>query len=447
MSRFPRLGSLRRLLAGLLAVALLAACETAPAEPDRTIRPRWQPLTLPSPPGPAGRLTVRDVATCDGRWYVVGAVANPADGVRDADTRPAAWHSSDGLVWTPLRLVPRSYYGERHVLYSVACSAGRVAVIGAKRGGAHANPRVSTWRSAPDGSLVEVTAPFELYGGPQAVDVARMSAGPGGFLIAGNRMSGAAVWRSRDAGRFEIVEAAPGLADDPRGGTWAFEAVATSAGWLLVGGIVRAGRTERDPLAWTSADGVRWQRVDLPATEEYEELQRVVLLDGLPVAVGLRGTGFGAWRVAGPVGSPGPVGSAGPTDPAPSSAAPTASTAVPSAAASTAVPSVGADPVGTTGWTAVGRFGAAARSGVPRVRSLTVTGGRLLTATSDGERHGLWSSDDGGVSWRVVAAPVPLPAGVYQDVVLRAGGDRLVLVTDDGEQSRLWWADPAAMTG
>ena len=44
--------------------------------------------------------------------------------------------------------------------------------------------------------------------------MARLVAGPAGFLITGNRTSGAAVWTSPDASEFEIIEAAPGLASD-----------------------------------------------------------------------------------------------------------------------------------------------------------------------------------------------------------------------------------------
>ncbi|WP_159079459.1 hypothetical protein [Plantactinospora sp. BC1] len=402
-----RPGRLRRPGAAvLLCLALVAAgCDAPREEPDPVLTARWQPVTLPVPSGMSGRLMIRDIATCAGRWYVVGAIANPEEGVRDADTRPVAWTSPDGRSWTSLRLTPRSYYGERSVLYSVACADGGAAVIGAKRGGAHANPRVSTWRQVADGSLVEVPAPFELYGGPQAMDVARIGAGPDGWLIAGNRMSGAAVWLSPDAARFEILEAAPGLAHDGVGETWAFEGIATAPGWLLVGGIVRAGRTDRDPLAWTSPDGRRWQRLDLPATDEYEELQRVVLLGGTPVAVGLRGGAFGAWR---------------------------------GAAASAGGPSAGP---GSSGWSAVGRFGAAGQGGVPRVRALTTAGDRLLAATSNGSEHELWASDDAGSTWQTVTAPVRMPAGVYQDVVVRADEARVLLAVDDGERGGLWITD------
>ncbi|TDB69879.1 hypothetical protein E1165_27350, partial [Micromonospora sp. KC723] len=227
--------ALRRVLAGCGVFAvLLAGCDPGggrEADGPEPVRPAWRQLSLPS--GAAGRLVLRDVTACAGRWYAVGAVADAAGG-----TRPAAWFSSDGTTWVTQKLVPRTYYGQRQVLYSAACRDGRVAVLGAKRGGAHANPRTSSWRQATDGSLVEVTAPFELYGGPRAVDVARMVSGDPGWLITGNRTSGAAVWLSPDSTRFTLVEAAAELASDARGETWNFDAVQVGSGWLAVGGLV-----------------------------------------------------------------------------------------------------------------------------------------------------------------------------------------------------------------
>ena len=79
-------------------------------------------------------------------------------------------------------------------------------MIGSRSGGAHGNPRVTSWYQRADGALVDMQAPFELYGGPEAVSVRRVVAGPSGWLIAGNRLSGAAVWVSADATDFRIVD-------------------------------------------------------------------------------------------------------------------------------------------------------------------------------------------------------------------------------------------------
>ncbi|WP_216592174.1 hypothetical protein [Verrucosispora sioxanthis] len=287
--------ALRRTAALVVACLLLVmGCRAGTPGPDEVppLQPDWRELTLPAPPGAPGRLMLRDVTACGGRWYIVGAVGGPGDA-----TRPAAWTSADGVSWESVRIVADSYYGRQNILYSVACTDGRFAAVGAKSGGAHANPRVSSWVRRADGALAEVRAGFELYGGPQAVNVARMVAGPSGFMIVGNRVSGAAVWLSEAAGEFEILEGVPGLATDEHGVTWLFDATPVDGGWLAVGGIIGPGRIDRDPLAWRSSDGRSWQRVPVPGTDEYDELQRVVRVDGEPVAVGLRGRAFGGRAV------------------------------------------------------------------------------------------------------------------------------------------------------
>ncbi|MBQ0895884.1 hypothetical protein KBX37_22770 [Micromonospora sp. U56] len=378
---------------GVLAV-LLAGCERVTrhdGDNPQPVRPAWQSVALPAPPGAPGRLMLRDAAACGGRWYVVGAVADAVGA-----TRPAAWTSVDGSTWAAMTLAPRTYYGRQHVLYSVACRAGRVALLGAKRGGAHANPRTSSWRHLTDGSLDEVTAPFELYGGPRAVDVARVVSGGRGWLIAGNRTSGAAVWLSPDSTRFTIVEGAPELASDARGETWNFDAVETGSGWLAVGGVVPAGRVDRDPLAWVSTDGVGWRRVAVPGGREYDELQRVVLLDGRPVAVGLRGRAFGAWRLEG-----GPARGS---------------------------------------WRAAGGFGVGRENGIPGVRGLVVAGGELYAATTDGLKHSLWRSGDEGDTWQPVDGPSSMPAGAERAVALLGTADHLLILVDDAGGGRVFRA-------
>lgn len=392
------------MVGGLLA----AACESTEPDPVQPERPAWHRVTLPAPAGEPGRLMLRDITHCADRWYLVGAVADPGGA-----TRPAAWTSTDGQQWTSLTFLADSYYGRQNVVYSAACRDGRLAALGAKTGGAHAYPRTSSWWQRPDGALVEVAARFELFGGPTAVNVGRLVGGSPGWLIVGNRSAGAAAWVSPDAAEFELLEGAPELASDDRGVTWAFDAVARSggatvggapAGWLMVGGVLTPGRIDRDPLVWTSLDGRTWQRVPVPATREYEELQRVVLVGATPVAVGLRGRVLGSWR--------GGEGGAG-------------------------------------GWTAGGEFGAVGGTGVvPGVSGLTVAGERLLTTVSDGIGYGIWTSPDLGDAWRPVTAPAPMPAGPDRDAGLLAAGDRLVLFIDAGadggdasEGSGLWWTE------
>ncbi|HEX8628155.1 MAG TPA: hypothetical protein VF755_08290 [Catenuloplanes sp.] len=376
-----------------LGVLLAGACREARPTPTPTpttstttaaVRPAWLEVTLPTPAGAPGRVQLRDAVACAGRWFVVGAVAGPA-----GETRPAAWTSGDTRVWTSLSFSAHSPYGPENTLYSAACRDGRLAAVGSRSGGAHANPRVSTWWQRPDGTLVEAHAPFERYGGPQAVNVARMVAGPPGWLITGNRMSGAAVWVSPDAVTFDLVEREPRLANDPAGQTWLFDAVPTGDGWLAAGGLIPPGRTDRDPLLWTSSDGRTWTRVPVPGTAEYEELRRVVTIGATVVAVGPRGATFGAWRG------------------------------------------------GEAGWTAVGRFGQLA-GGIPSVPGLVAVPGGLLAAVADGTTHTLWLSADLGASWRPVAGPAALPAGTEQIARVAADRDTTLLFADDGRSARVW---------
>jgi hypothetical protein len=147
--------TLRRLAAVAL-ILLPAACGHAPTPPPpQPMQPTWQEQQLPVPAGPTGRLAVRDATICGSHWYVVGAVIGPDD-----STRPAAWTSPDGQRWSSLTFHPRTFYGEQAVLYTAACRDDGFAAVGAKSGGAHGNPRVTTWYQRDDGVMDEVLAAF-----------------------------------------------------------------------------------------------------------------------------------------------------------------------------------------------------------------------------------------------------------------------------------------------
>jgi hypothetical protein len=374
----------------LVAVGLVvvAACSSSPPVSD------WAEVALP---GAAPRL-VRDAVDCGGHWYAVGAHTGA-----DGETSPAAWASADGHTWRSLALapLPGSYYGPRSVLSAIACARGRIAAVGARSGGAHGNPRVSTWYQRPDGALAEAPATFETYGGGTAVDVGRISGGPAGFLIAGNRTSGAAAWLSADGTAFRLFENAPGLAGP---GTLARDGVVLDGGFVLVGGVAATGSLDQAPAAWTSRDGARWHRAAVPAEPGYAELQRVVRLGTDLIAVGPRGGTFGTWR--------------GPTCPAACpghgvSADPACGAACPA----------GGDDLRGSGWVAAGRFGTLSPTGV---RSLTVANGRVYAAADT-----LWRSDDRGGSWQKVTPPAgstPLSA-----VAGRSDGQVLLVARD-----RVW---------
>ncbi len=376
-----------RVLASFLAlITLVSGCESGDAQqPDTLIQTSWQEVSLPLPQGVTGRIMVRESVQCAGRWYIVGAVLPPGE-----ETRPVVWSSPDGNQWQTVPMNPKTYYGERSILYSAGCKDGKIAVIGSKTGGAHGNPRVSTWYQGADGSLTEVVSHFELYNGPNYMNVARMVPGPSSWLIVGNRTPGSAVWLSPDATEFTIVEGAPELASDARGETWAADGVYANSGWLVVGGFLPKGRIDRDPMAWTSPDGKTWQRTVIAGTDGYEELQRVLVRSGEIWSAGLDGKSFGAWRLNG------------------------------------------------ASWEKTGAFSSLGGSAAPSVKSLAPAAGGLLVAGATGHDHEVWGSPDGR-KWRKVQLPSATPVGAERTISINGSDQRSLLLIDDGEHGKAWF--------
>jgi len=381
-----------RVLRPLLAASLfvLASCTTDGNGTDTDPAITWVERTLPAHPGAPGRTVGRDAVECGGTWYVVGAVFldNPTE---TQDTRPAAWSSADGETWAPVAVLADTYWGRRAILNSVACSDGRIAVVGARSGGAHGNPRVTTFYLDGAGRFVDVLAVFTQYGGISATSVGPISGGPAGWLIAGNRLTGPGVWVTDDPGGFTRVEGEPGLTDDGDLASLAQAGGWTGSGWVLVGGGARPGHNmDRDPLAWTSADGLSWTPEAMPAEPGVQDVHRVVALpDGRLLAVGLSGDNFAAWLRDG-----------------------------------TWQPSV--------------QFGQLAdiSSGAPYVSSLAVTSVGVLATVSTGAEYQLWHSDD-GTAWHRLDVPLtPTTAGDHALAVAQASG--VLLVADDGGGARLW---------
>jgi hypothetical protein len=347
--------------------------------------------------GGAGRVEVRDVAACPGHWYAAGGYQAP-----DGSTSPALWTSADAQTWTAVPIHPTSVYGPGQLLSAVACRGGDVAAVGSTAGGVHANPRTSTWISTVGGQLDEVPAAFELYGGPDAIGVGRVAAGPAGWLLTGtwrdaNGQAGAAVWFAADGRGFRRIDADPALESDARGQTTALDATTgpdAPAGFTVVGSIRTPGsRTAaRDPAVWTSPDGLSWRREGVPASAEDEALERAAPYGNGVLAVGERGNGFGAWLGTG------------------------------------------------SGWHATGRFGTFAGTGPPVVIGLAVGPSQHAYAlVGDGTLYRLWASRD-LASWTELKLPAAVPTGDQRLVDLAGAGGRLLVAVEDGRTSRLWTA-------
>lgn len=343
----------------------------------------WRAAPLPAPAG--DRAMVRGATWCGGRWVVVGATADPR-----GRTRPAVWASADGKRWATLRLDPGDdYYAARAILGSVGCAHGRLAVLGAKSGGAHGNPRTATWRQLNDGSLAAGPARFELYGGPSAVAVSRLVGGPRGYLIAGTRASGAAVWTSPTGSPFRLHEGTRGLASTSRVRTQALDAAWLRGEWTVIGdSIDRTGRLIA--TAWTGSGDGPWRPARLPGGSTITTAERLVPTAAGPLVVGVDDGGFGVWSERG------------------------------------------------GGWTLESTFGRVdpGATSAAYVSGAALAGSRLVATYSDGERYRFaLGPPDGLVE---AALPAPVTVGGDRSVTVATHGSELLLLTDTGRQGVVW---------
>jgi hypothetical protein len=371
------------LLALVLAAAgCVAACSDAEEEPT-PVTVTWAEHPLPAPAGAPGRSVVRDAVQCGDGWWVVGAVFldHPTE---DRDTRPATWFSPDREAWTSVPVDADTFWGRRAILNSIACSRDRIAVVGARSGGAHGNPRVTTFWLDGD-TLVDVRTVFTQYGGISATNVGPIAGGPTGWLIAGNRTSGPGVWFTDDPRGFGLTDDGD-LVSLAQGAGWAGDE------WVLVGAGARTGRhLDQDPLAWGSPDGLTWTPQEMPAGDGSEDVHRVVRRDDERLlAVGRSPDGFASW--------------------------------------------VRDD----DGWGERVDFGAVADEwrGAPYVASLATTPLGVLATVSTGNHYELWHTDDGR-DWRQVDVPLePTTAGDH--TLVAATGDDLLLVGDASDGGHVW---------
>ena len=401
MRIFRRVGAVS--LAAALVAALTSCDDQSPPEQD-PVSVTWTEHPLPAPDGLPGRSVVRDAVECGDGWWVVGAVVldHPTE---TRDTRPAAWFSTDRTSWTSVPVDARTYWGKRAIINSVACSRDRVAMLGARSGGAHGNPRVTSFRQAgdrPGAGLLDVSAVFIQFGGVTATNVGPVSGGPEGWLITGNRISGPGVWVTDDPREFTRVEAEAGLTDDgdlqsiTQGGGWAGDE------WIVVGGGARTGRgLDPDPLAWTSPDGLTWA----PRRCRPRRPSRTP-------------SGSSCWTTTGCWWS-GAVATTSPPG--------CATTRARTAGGTTPSPSGRSRPAG---------------GGAPYVASLGRTPLGVLATVSTGDHYELWRTDDGRTWGRVEVPLEPPTAGDH--TLVAADGDALLLVGDAGDGGHVWTAEPTS---
>ncbi|MFI5957108.1 hypothetical protein [Cryptosporangium sp. NPDC051539] len=406
------------------AVLVVGAACTGPApRPVASLPPDWRAVALPAPGiGPA---EVSDLVSCAGHWFAVGSTGAAGHSTGpDATRGPAAWVSTDGRRFVPLPVGPRSVYGRVSRLYAAACVGPDLAALGAGVGGVHGNPRTAAWRLS-GGVLRELPAPFELFGGPDALSVDRVAGGPAGWLVVGGRVldtrGGAAAWRAAPgtapsavpgtapsaassadpgaapAGEFEPASVPGALVSAPGEQTAAADAAALGGGWLIGGAtsiLTGADAGARRPLAWASTPG-GWRREPLPSTGTGTDagIDRVAAAGSEILAAGTEGDHFVLWRRTASGHWTGPA-------------------TVASYPGSSAV--------------------------LPRVRSLSADGSDVALAAGDGHRLRLWTSRDTGRTWRETPLPGPATDSGEARYSVTLRGDAVLLTLGNGDVAQLW---------
>lgn len=202
-------------------------------------------------PAPPGAVQLTWVATAGAQLLVSGQ-----RGRGDAAS-PGLWRRDVDGAWHEVRLTPVTYYGRRADLFRMVSDGRRLVALGRRIGGAHGNPRFTSWTGTLT-RLRETEQPFELFGGPDAIAVTDLALTRDGGVVLGawaphGAASGVTVWR-QEGTSWQRFDRAPGLASE----------VTVAGSELTTPGAVGVRGDEPVVVGWTTHLG--GGRVDLRAS-------------------------------------------------------------------------------------------------------------------------------------------------------------------------------------
>jgi hypothetical protein len=270
----------------VLAVALLTGGCTGPATPS------WQVVTPPGMipsalfAGPAGT-------------FVAGQAAPGTAPVLDR---------RDGDDWRSVPATAATGYGQVATFVAGATDpAGRIVLLGTATGGAHLNPRWTTWIGDAAGLVEEPQTP-ETFGGWDAGGVTTVvdAAEPaivGAWSVDGGA-TGVAVWRHRASAWVREPSPAVFVGSPPATTESATAAAAVGATTVIVGlQTDLAGGAVRQRAEFWWSDGGTWSRTDLDTSGADSAATDVACSDAECLVVGRQDGVLAAWRVSGSGGS------------------------------------------------------------------------------------------------------------------------------------------------
>lgn len=230
-------------------------------------------------------------------WTFAVAVAVAPDGTFVAVGRrgraAAAWRSPDGVVWAPAvvgsltattdgagAVASRPPDQAERMTTILATDRGLLAggSIGPELGDRHAR----FWRSADGLSWLPVPDEPDAFAGAEVASIARTATGyvALGRLGTGGRSTGSIAWRSADGLAWTRI-------DDPAlAGGLAVSLATTPNGVLAVG----SDADEREAVAWSSRDGATWTRAPTEPSRLHSG-EKIRMTDVVATPAGFVGVG------------------------------------------------------------------------------------------------------------------------------------------------------------
>lgn len=277
---------------GLLALALLAGLlGCGRPEPELA----WSRVEVPDGVTPLLLVAVAD------DLLVAGAA-------EDLPTPRVLRLDGDGGL-DPVPVTADSYYGVRALWFDAAVRGEEVVAIGRQSGGAHGNPRWTTWEGGAAGVVEQPEQPLSVFGGWGAGGLAGITLTADGPVIVGTRTGEVPgldirLWLPDGDDWVEQPSAGTALAasDDVRP---VATDVVVDGDALLITGLVQSDDGRVAAAVWRAPGPAGpWQRVDLPAEGRVVSAQDALCDAGRCLVVGRADGGVAAWWVEGAEVSP-----------------------------------------------------------------------------------------------------------------------------------------------
>ena len=255
-----------------------------------TVFATWARAVMPDPtPHVHGGEWARAVVEFKGAYYAFGFInGGCCDGGYSTDTRALVWRSLDATGWAA---VPNQAAFAEGRMNAAAADGTRIVVVGTldvQSAGGPADHRGAAWTST-DGMTWRLVLDVPMF-----EDV--IASPSGEFLAVAPYPDGPYVWRSTDGASWSRLASANAFGAGTIASLRSTQAGFVAVGWAP-GPDAADGSPTFDAAAWTSGDAKAWTRAPDQASLRLARMADVAYLGGRLVAVGANEAGDGslAW--------------------------------------------------------------------------------------------------------------------------------------------------------